>query len=375
MLDSSQLRHRESSRECAALVAGLEIAKWVLRDFANAGLGTSGLILPPVATPLEQLTGAYEAAMNAEGQAFFRRLGEYLGLLQENRRIERVVKALSAEVQGAEQKYAEEDEELAREFVALRGNLVGRAPEAGEDADDEYPGQREPFDPAEAERWQEWSFTLANFDAIATGQKNQMIEEREGDCSRSRVLGEILNAKVYNLQYPGDPNRKVRGDLDDLRTRLNHLRDRQKAAQLRVEAVAESTGHIALLNLEHVMSHAAPREPRPEASRGSDEYTVWINEIFAEGISGFVYLRELMRPAELRGSLEPKATEAIERIEGKCKDALERLHPPLRQRLEGKRLLPAWGDFTRNEKIGIAGAALTGLSLVAAVVIALGSAA
>jgi hypothetical protein len=86
-----------------------------------------------VATPLEQLNGAYEAAMNAEGQAFFRRLSEYLGLLRENRRIERVVKALSAEVQEAERKYAEEDEQLAREFVALRGDLVELAPEAGED--------------------------------------------------------------------------------------------------------------------------------------------------------------------------------------------------------------------------------------------------
>jgi Transcriptional regulatory protein, C terminal len=56
-------------------------------------------------------------------------------------------------------------------------------------------------------------------------------EEREGDRSRSRVLGEILNAKVYNLQYPDDPNRKVRADLDDLRTRLNHLREPHGAAR------------------------------------------------------------------------------------------------------------------------------------------------
>ncbi len=264
---------------------------------------------------------------------------------------------------------------LAREFVALRGDLVELAPEAGEDAEAEYPGRREPFDPAEAERWREWSFTLANFDAIAADQENQMREEREGDRSRSRVLGEILNAKVYNLQYPDDPNRKVRADLDDLRTRLNHLRDRQTAAQLRVEAVAESTGHIALLNLEHVISHTAPREPRPEAPRGSDEHAVWINEVFAESISGFAHLRELMRPRELRGSLGQNAQEAIGRIEGTCKDALERLHPPVRQRLEGKRFLPAWGDFTRNEKIGIVSAALTGLGIVAAVAIALVSAA
>lgn len=328
-----------------------------------------------MATPLEQLNGAYEAAMNAEGQAFFRRLGEYLGLLQENRRIERVVKTLSAEVQEAEWKYAEEDDDLTREFVVLRGDLVELAPEAGEDAEAEYPGRSEPFDPAEAERGREWTWTLANFDAIAGGREEKILDEREGDRSQSRALGEILNAKVYNLQYPGDPNRKVRADLDDLRTRLNHLRDRQTVAQLRVEAVAESTGHIALLNLEHVMSHTAPREPRPEAPRGSDEHAVWINEVFAEGISGFAYLRELMRPAELRGSLEPKAMEAIGRIEGKCKDALERLHPPLRQRLERKRFLPAWGDFTRNEKIGIISAALTGLGVIAAIVIALVSAA
>jgi hypothetical protein len=77
-----------------------------------------------------------------------------------------------------------------------------------------------------------------------------------------------------------------------------------------------------------------------------------------------------MRPREVRGSLGQNAQEAIERIEGTCKDALERLHPPIRQRLEG-RFLPAWGDFTRNEKIGIVSAALTGLGIVAAVAIAL----
>jgi hypothetical protein len=333
-------------------------------------------ILPPtVATPLEQLDRAYEAAMNAEGQAFFRRLGEYLGLLRENRRIARAVKGLSVEVEEAERKYAEEDKERVRKFVALRDDLVGLAPEAGRDVAAEYPGRREPFDPAEADRWRAWSFTLANFDAIAAGREEQMIEEREGDRSRSRALGEILNAKVYELQYPDDPNRKVRADLDDLRTRLNHLRDREKAAQLRVEAVFESTGHIALLNLEHVMSHAAPREPRPEAPHGSDEHAAWINEVFAESISGFAHLRELMRPSELRGSLEPTAMATIGRIEGKCRDALERLHPPLRRRLEGKRFLPVWGDFTRNGKIGIIGAALTGLSIVAAVVIALAASA
>lgn len=308
--------------------------------------------------------------MDAEGQAFFRRLEEYVGLLRENRRIKRVVAALAAEVQEAERQYVEEDGELVREFVTLRDDLVGIAPEAGEDADAEYPGRREPFDPAEADRWRSWTFTLANFDAIVAGRDEQRLEEREGDRSRSRTLGDILNAKVYNLQYPDDPNRKVRDDLDDLRTRLNHLRDRQRAAQLRVEAVAESTGYLALLNLEHVLSHTAPREPRPEAARGSDEYTVWINEVFAESISGFAHLRELMRPSELRGSLDPKAMERIGHIEGKCRNALERLHPPLRQRLEERRFLPAWGDFTRNEKIGIVGAALTGLSIIAAIVIA-----
>lgn len=309
--------------------------------------------------------------MDAEGQAFFRRLEEYLSLLRENRRIKRVIAALAAEVQEAERQYGEEDEELVRELATLREDLVGIAPEANEDADTEYPGRREPFDPAEADRWRGWTFTLANFDAIVAGREEQMLEEREGDRSRSRTLGDILNAKVYNLQYPDDPNRKARDDLDDLRTRLNHLRDRQRAAQLRVEGVAESTGHLALLNLEHVLNHTAPREPRPEAARGSDEYSVWINEVFAESISGFAHLRELMRPSELRGSLEPSAMEAVGHIEAKCRGTLERLHPPLRRRLEERRFLPAWGDFTSNEKIGIIGAALTGLSIVAAIVIAL----
>ena len=94
--------------------------------------------------------------------------------------------------------------------------------------------------------------------------------------------------------------------------------------------MAEPTGHIALLNLEHVISHTAPREPRPEAPRGSGEHAVWINEVFAESISGFAHLRELMRPRELRGSLGQNAQEAIERIERTCKDAdLSRSQEPL----------------------------------------------
>jgi hypothetical protein len=62
--------------------------------------------------------------------------------------------------------------------------------------------------------------------------------------------------------------------------------------------------------------------------------------------------------------------ETIGHIEGKCRDALERLHPPLRRRVEGKRFLPAWGDFTRNEKIGIIAIAV---AVAVPVVIALAS--
>lgn len=79
-----------------------------------------------------------------------------------------------------------------------------------------------------------------------------------------------------------------------------------------------------------------------------------------------------MRPSELRGSLEPEAMETIGRIDGKCKDALERLHPPLRRRLEGKRFLPAWGDFTRNEKIGFI-AIVVAVAVAVPIVIALAS--
>jgi hypothetical protein len=93
-------------------------------------------------------------------------------------------------VQEAERKYAWEDEDLIREFVALRSDLVELVPEAGEGADAKFPGHREAFDSAEAERWREWSFTPANFDAIATSREDQMlVEEREGDCSRSGTLG------------------------------------------------------------------------------------------------------------------------------------------------------------------------------------------
>jgi hypothetical protein len=299
-------------------------------------------MVPTVATPVEQLDRVYDAAMSAEGQAFFRQLEEYVRLTQDNRRIGRAEQKLHEELEEAERDFSREDERLVAEMVILRRELVAIEPDADTDASDPYPGPIEPDDHRSAEKWFAWAFTMANFDAVEEDREEKIFQNNEADLSRSRMLGEILNAKLFHYRYPRNPNEKVRTDLDEVAGRCNLLREQQRVAHRRREAAAEKTGRIALVGLQGVVEGMEPKQARTKVEpRGSESELARINQLLRESWAGYVYLRELMRPREFRDDMSDSAKERIGELEVKSKESLERVHYPLRRQLEKTKFIPA----------------------------------
>jgi hypothetical protein len=319
-----------------------------------------------VATPLERLENTYAEAMEApDAIRFFWLLDDYLHVLKGGP-IARAVKKLTKEVESAAAEHEQRDAEYTRRLVEIRNELVRVEPNA-DDSDAPKPPAYDPTDSAAANEWHEWTWTLANFDAVVVESDDAIKSEKEGDRSTSRVAGEILDAKVHGLMYPGDPNQKARDDLDDVQMRLRQVRGEQVAAQRKLEHVAEKTGFLARRKLEEIAAFLAPKEARQIAERGSDDDLKWVNDLFKEALGGFAYLRESMRPKEFREDLDAKAEESIERLMDEAKEALERAHRPLRRRLEEKRFT-SWGELRPGDKV----AALVGVAgIVASVIIAI----
>jgi hypothetical protein len=286
-----------------------------------------------VANPLERLDNAYREVIDASDESFFRRLRDYARLLESDRAIRRAVKRLRKEVEEADEAFTSEDAAFVAELVPLRTQLVERELKA-DDTDATRP-ERDPADPAGSARFHAWIWTLANFDAVASDRADKIVEKDGLDNSRSRMLVQILRAKLYDLVVPFNDRPAPRSDLHDLYDEMNAIGRREQTAHRHLEEVAEETGYLALLHIEHVVSHLGPRPERSMAT--PEEKREFLETALVESMGGFGYLREAMRPKEARGSLDQKAREALDRHERECRKELERLHRPLRKRLEKRR--------------------------------------
>jgi hypothetical protein len=308
-----------------------------------------------VANPLERLDVAYADVIGATDESFFRRLRDYARLLESDKKIRRAVETLRKEVTEADAEFRAHDTAFVTEFISVRNRLTEREPKADDSAATRP--EKDSIDPATSARFHEWIWTLANFDAIAADRRDRIIERDGLDDSRSRMLGAILNGKLYDLVVPFNNNPAPRPDLRDLYEEMNSIRHRETAAHRQLEELGEETGYLALLHIQHVVSHLGPR---PEVSMATpEEKREFLETALLESMGGFGYLREAMRPKEARGSLDSKAQEALDRHEQECRRELDRLHRPLRKRLENSRLVPRWDTLSRNEKIAVLGISVT----------------
>jgi hypothetical protein len=287
-----------------------------------------------MASSLERLEQARGDVLAASGPDFFRRLREYFELLEGDKKIKAAVGQLEKDFEDAEAEFVKRDEAFVRILVSIRQKLVEQEPKVN-DADATRP-DRDVADRASSERFHNWIWTLANFDAIVAEADNRIIEKDGLDGSRSRMLVAILNAKLHDLVIPFNERPAPRPDLRSLYDEMNDIGHQEIAAFRQLEQVGEDSGRYALARLARIIVHLDPRPERP--GKTPAEKREFLEKALLEG--HYFYLREALRPKEARGSLDEKAQESLDRHERDCRIELDRLHRPLKKRLEEKHRLP-----------------------------------
>ena len=156
--------------------------------------------------------------MAVSGAAFFRRFLDYTRLLVENRAIRRAIEQTLDEFAIAQQQFDAEEEELTGELVSCRRRLVELVPTA-DDSDVPKLDDWRRIKPEGAKLIREWPSTLANFDAVATGGTDGVVERLWLDQSRSRMLGQILSDKLsILLKALGSESNPLRADGEALKS-------------------------------------------------------------------------------------------------------------------------------------------------------------
>jgi hypothetical protein len=292
-----------------------------------------------VTNPLERLDAAYDEVLAASGPDFLRRLAEYVDLFKMDKTIKAAVEGVRQVVNDADAALIRQDQMFVAELVPIRNRLVERAPEV-DDSDRPWPGPYNPFDQSNARAFHKWTWTLANFDAVAEDRDEKMVEKRDLDRSRSRMLVAILEAKLHDLVFPFNEKPAPRPDLMDLWDETAEIGHSQVDAYQHVERVANESGYFALLHIEEVASRV---EPKPRSQLKTPDQK---RELLEEALRAPDLMRipEMLRPEVARGPLSQEEREALDRIETACRRELERLHRPLRKRAEeGRKWKPlAW---------------------------------
>jgi len=330
-------------------------------------------------SPLDRLERAYRDTETASGADFFRRFREYEALLKRRGPIKKAVKRLRKQAEAADRKFVKEDAAFASELKTFRNNLVRRVPDA-DDSGASRPEVDGHIAPARSAEGHKWAYTLANFDALAS-DKDSAIRIGQGlNHGKSGMMAAILQAKLTDLRWPqkepatGVMNREEddqRPDLEDLQNAVRETQEREQAAYRRAEQSIEQAGYFGLLKIEHVARHLEPRDARPMNTE-QEKLEAFSDELREAG-GGYHHLREAIRPPEAGQTLGRDAREILDYHEQDLRKVLDRLHRPLRDRLEASRRIPRWNELGRAEKltlvIGVPSLALTAAGIVIAVIL------
>jgi hypothetical protein len=313
------------------------------------------------------LDGAREELLAVEGTDFLRRLGVYVCLLHTEETIASAAEELRQVVVDADAQLTREDAEFVAKLVPIRQRLAEKEPEA-DDSDKPWPGPYEALNRENARAFHDWTYTLANFDAIAEDREEKVKVEGGSDqlnSSRTQMLVAILNAKLHDLVYPFNERPAPRPDLMDLYDEMSEIGHEQTNAYRRVERVADENGYFGLIWLEAIGESLEPRESRPLRSPEDKR------EVLEEALRkpDLFRLYEVLRPTEARGPLSDSEKEKVARLEEKSRAELDRLERPLRERIQAKEgeTQPKREPFNRIEKLTAWQLAWTILGVFAAI--------
>jgi hypothetical protein len=148
--------------------------------------------------PLELLDRQYARLAGQEGGAFVQELRRFYDFLTAGPQpVVDAVHELRREASQVEDEFNRHDDELVPELVAVRDELVDQAPDA-DDSNLQRPSSTRDLATAH------WTYSLANFDLIASDGADRLIINQGYDASRSGMLLRILESRLRELQWMTD---------------------------------------------------------------------------------------------------------------------------------------------------------------------------
>jgi hypothetical protein len=234
---------------------------------------------------MELLERQYALLHALDGVEFLRELPRFYETITTGPRpLPSMLAKLRAEAGEYETAFEKANDEQIPELVALRDELVKLAPEADDS------GVPRPPDPG-----MRWTYGLSNFDQLAAGGSERLVENVDQDPSPSGTMLRILQSKLNGLRYPAtapgaqaaDPpaaTPTAPPELDDLGRRLRNAADRHRHDLNTYRQAVNRRGgfQVQLLDLAIDQMNPKPREVHTPEDRRQ-----WVEDLLMRSISGW----------------------------------------------------------------------------------------
>jgi hypothetical protein len=245
-----------------------------------------------MADPMELLERQYTRLRELEGAEFVRELPRFYETITAG---PRPLPSLLAELRGEAREYAAAfdvaNDELIPELVTLRHELVTLAPEADDS------GQARPPGPSMS-----WTYGLSNFDQLAAGGPERLVENVDQDPSPSGTMLRILQSKLNALRYPatapgapvadapaatpsstsGGPT--VGREVDDPGRRLRNAADRHRHALNTYRQAVNRRGGFQVQLLDMAIEQM---NPKPREVHTPEDRRQWVEDLLMRSMSGW----------------------------------------------------------------------------------------
>jgi hypothetical protein len=226
----------------------------------------------------------YQRLHERDGVEFWRELPRFYETITTGPRpLVSALAQLRAQASAQEREFRAADSAFIPEFVELRNELVRLAPESDDS------GTPRPGDPSLG-----WNYSLANFDQLASGGPDRLVENIRDDDSASGTMLRILQSKLNDLRYPrplpgsqghlGSSEPRALGpELNDLSRRLRNVADRQQHEARKYQQGLNRGGfQIELLDMGIQELNPQPREVRTD-----EDHHRWANDRFLRAMTGW----------------------------------------------------------------------------------------
>jgi hypothetical protein len=238
-----------------------------------------------MADAIHLLERQYQRLRERDGVEFWRELPRFYEMITTGPRpLVSALAQLRERASAQECAFRAADTALIPELVELRNEFVRLAPEADDS------GTPRPGDPSMG-----WNYSLANFDQLASGGPDRLVENIHDDDSASATMLRILQSKLNELRYlpppPGSQGhtgarepRALGPELDDLSRRLRNIADRHQHEARKYQQGLKRHGgfQVELLDMGIQELNPEPREVRTD-----EDHHRWANDRFLRAMTGW----------------------------------------------------------------------------------------